>query len=126
MAHRLPSVPGMRTIVALVLAFTFTGSVAHAQGVDLSYHPEPQRNLLADPVQAHTLRNLHERLSGIERDAPPFTRGLVRERDARWVHPELVAQIGFSEWTRDGKLRHPRYQGLRTDKEPRDVVRETR
>ena len=47
----------MRTIVALVLAFTFTGSVAHAQGVDLSYHPEPQRNLLADPVQAHTLRN---------------------------------------------------------------------
>ena len=73
-----------------------------------------------------TLRKLHERLSAIERDAPPFTRGLVREREARWVRPELVAQIGFTEWTRDGKLRHPRYQGLRTDKEPRDVVRETR
>ncbi|MGO9153886.1 non-homologous end-joining DNA ligase [Mycobacterium sp.] len=73
-----------------------------------------------------TLRSLHERLSGIERDAPPFTRGLVREREARWVRPELVAQIGFTEWTRDGKLRHPRYQGLRTDKEPGDVVRETR
>ncbi len=43
-----------------------------------------------------------------------------------WVHPELVAQIGFTEWTRDGKLRHPRYQGLRTDKDAADVVRETR
>ncbi|MGO8937885.1 MAG: non-homologous end-joining DNA ligase [Mycobacterium sp.] len=72
------------------------------------------------------LRSLHERLSGIERDATPFTRGLAREREARWVRPELVAQIGFTEWTRDGKLRHPRYQGLRTDKDPGDVVRETR
>lgn len=73
-----------------------------------------------------TLHSLHERLSPIEQDAPPFTRGLVRENGAHWVRPELVAQIGFTEWTRDGKLRHPRYQGLRIDKDPRDVVRETR
>ncbi len=73
-----------------------------------------------------TLRSLHQRLSPIEQDAPPFTRGLGRESGARWVRPELVAQIGFTEWTRDGKLRHPRYQGLRTDKDPADVVRETR
>jgi bifunctional non-homologous end joining protein LigD len=73
-----------------------------------------------------TLRSLHERLSGIEQDAPPFTRGLRHEAGARWVRPELVAQIGFTEWTRDGKLRHPRYQGLRTDKDAGDVVRETR
>jgi bifunctional non-homologous end joining protein LigD len=73
-----------------------------------------------------TLRSLHERLSAIEQDAPPFTRGLPRETGARWVRPELVAQIGFTEWTRDGKLRHPRYQGLRTDKDAGDVVRETR
>ncbi len=72
-----------------------------------------------------TLRSLHERLSAIEQDAPPFTRGLVHEKGARWTRPELVAQIGFTEWTRDGKLRHPRYQGLRTDKDPHDVVRET-
>jgi bifunctional non-homologous end joining protein LigD len=72
-----------------------------------------------------TLQSLHQRLSPIEQDAPPFTRGLVRENGARWVRPELVAQIGFTEWTRDGKLRHPRYQGLRTDKDPGDVVRET-
>jgi bifunctional non-homologous end joining protein LigD len=72
-----------------------------------------------------TLRSLHTRLSAIEQDGSPFTRGLVREPGARWVRPELVAQIGFTEWTRDGKLRHPRYQGLRTDKEAGDVVRET-
>ena len=39
---------------------------------------------------------------------------------------ELVAQIGFSEWTRHGRLRHPRYQGLRDDKSAREVVREVR
>jgi bifunctional non-homologous end joining protein LigD len=72
-----------------------------------------------------TLHSLHERLSPIEQDAPPFTRGLVRENGAHWVRPELVAQIGFTEWARDDKLRHPRYLGLRTDKEPDDVVRET-
>jgi DNA ligase D-like protein (predicted ligase) len=73
-----------------------------------------------------TLRSLHERLTAIEQDATPFTRGLVREPGVRWVRPELVAQIGFTEWTRDGKLRHPRYQGMRTDKDAAEVVRETR
>ncbi|WP_297600519.1 non-homologous end-joining DNA ligase [Mycobacterium sp.] len=72
-----------------------------------------------------TLHLLHERLSPITRDTPPFDRGLVREAGAHWVRPEMVVQIGFSEWTRDGKLRHPRYLGMRTDKEPGDVVRET-
>lgn len=72
-----------------------------------------------------TLHSLHARLSPIEQDTPPFTRGLVHEKSAHWVRPELVAQIGFTEWTRDGKLRHPRYQGVRTDKEPGDVIRET-
>jgi bifunctional non-homologous end joining protein LigD len=73
-----------------------------------------------------TLRSLHERLSRIEQDTPPVTRGLARESGARWVRPRLVAQVAFSEWTRDGKLRHPRYLGLRTDKSADEVVRETR
>ncbi len=71
-----------------------------------------------------TLRRLHGRLAPIEQEAAPFTRGLVRENGARWVRPEMVVQIGFTEWTRDGRLRHPRYLGLRTDKDPADVVRE--
>jgi ATP-dependent DNA ligase len=40
------------------------------------------------------------------------------------VEPRLVTQIGFTEWTADGQLRHPRFQGLRRDKEPADVMRE--
>jgi len=41
-----------------------------------------------------------------------------------WVEPRLVGQVGFSEWTEDGELRHPRFQGLRRDKPPGEVVRE--
>ncbi len=72
-----------------------------------------------------TLRGLHQRLSAIERDTSPFA-APVRGAGVHWVRPELVAQVGFTEWTRDGRLRHPRYLGLRTDKDPADVVRETR
>ena len=72
------------------------------------------------------LQQLHGRLDSLARDQTPFTRGQPKERDARWVAPELVAQIGFTEWTREGKLRHPRFQGLRDDKAAADVVRETR
>jgi bifunctional non-homologous end joining protein LigD len=73
-----------------------------------------------------TLRNLHQRLSRAEQDTSPVTRGQAREPGAHWVRPTSVAQVAFSEWTRDGKLRHPRYLGLRTDKSPDEVVRETR
>ncbi|MDQ0779461.1 DNA ligase D-like protein (predicted ligase) [Streptomyces aurantiacus] len=55
--------------------------------------------------------------------ASPFT-GRVREAGAHWAEPVLVAQIAFTEWTRDGMLRHPRFLGLRHDKQARDVVRE--
>ncbi|WP_394436466.1 non-homologous end-joining DNA ligase [Streptomyces sp. SGAir0957] len=70
-----------------------------------------------------TLLDLRRRLDAIEEDASPFA-GRIAQRGAHWVRPELVAQIDFSEWTRDGLLRHPRYQGLRDDKDPADVVRE--
>jgi bifunctional non-homologous end joining protein LigD len=42
----------------------------------------------------------------------------------RWLKPQLVIQVGFVEWTMHGHLRHPTFIGLRTDKAPRDVVRE--
>ncbi len=73
-----------------------------------------------------TLRSLHKRLSRIEQDSSPVSRGRVKEPGAHWVRPESVAQVAFSEWTRDGKLRHPRYLGLRTDKSPGEVIRESR
>ncbi len=51
-------------------------------------------------------------------DARPIPRG------THWTRPELVAQIGFAEWTSDARLRQPRFLGLRDDKNPAEVVRE--
>jgi bifunctional non-homologous end joining protein LigD len=71
-----------------------------------------------------TLHELGGRLRELERDDPPFADVHPIPRGTHWVEPELVAQIGFTEWTRDGRLRHPRYLGLRDDKPAREVVRE--
>jgi DNA ligase D-like protein (predicted ligase) len=71
-----------------------------------------------------TLRELGARLRELERDDPPFADVHPVPRGTHWVEPELVGQIAFTEWTRDGRLRHPRFLGLRTDKPARDVVRE--
>jgi bifunctional non-homologous end joining protein LigD len=71
-----------------------------------------------------TLTDLHRRLTAQARDSSPFV-DRVRLRDAHFSEPDLVANIAFTEWTDDGKLRHPRFEGLRPDKDPRAVTRET-
>jgi DNA ligase D-like protein (predicted ligase) len=71
-----------------------------------------------------TLRTLGARMRELEQDESPFEPFKPIPPGTRWVRPELVAQVGFSEWTRDGRLRHPRYLGLRDDKPAREVVRE--
>jgi len=70
------------------------------------------------------LRELGARMSELEQERSPFEPFKPIPPGTRWVRPELVAQFGFSEWTRDGRLRHPRYIGLREDKPAREVVRE--
>jgi bifunctional non-homologous end joining protein LigD len=70
-----------------------------------------------------TLRELRRALLEIERPSSPFA-GPVTERGPHWVEPSLVVEVSFSNWTRDGRLRHPSYLGLRPDKPSRDVVRE--
>jgi bifunctional non-homologous end joining protein LigD len=61
-----------------------------------------------------------------EREVPksPFSTPIKTNEPAHWARPDLVAQIKFTEWTADDKLRHPVYLGLRDDKSPREVVRE--
>jgi DNA ligase D-like protein (predicted ligase) len=71
-----------------------------------------------------TLRELGARLRELEQDNSPFAPFKPVPPSTRWVRPELVAQIAFAEWTRDARLRQPRYLGLREDKAARDVVRE--
>ncbi|MGP4052107.1 non-homologous end-joining DNA ligase [Streptomyces sp. 2A115] len=70
-----------------------------------------------------TLLALRERLDELGVCASPFS-DRVREAGPHWAEPRLVAQIDFTEWTRDGMLRHPRFLGLREDKTAREIVRE--
>ena len=59
----------------------------------------------------------------MQRSRPPFDDEMTGV-EAHWVRPEMVAQVGFTEWTGDGRLRHPRFLGLRTDKAPGEVRKE--
>lgn len=71
-----------------------------------------------------TLRRLGKQLASLGTGSKPFEGdGLLRSA-VHWVEPNLVAQIGFTEWTGDGKLRHPRFLGLRDDKKAEEVTRE--
>lgn len=69
-----------------------------------------------------TLLSLHKRLRDIEVQTSPLTIAPPQEPGVRWVNPELVAEVGFTEWTRDGVLRHPSFRGLREDKSPKDIL----
>ncbi len=81
-----------------------------------------------------SLREIHSKLKPLEVESPMVEEvqepsGRWRPKgwkasDTRWVKPKLVAQVQFTEWTDDGILRHPSFQGLREDKKPQDVVRE--
>ena len=73
---------------------------------------------------AATLHDLGARLRELESPESPFVDARPIPRGTHWTRPELVAQIGFAEWTSDGRLRQPRFLGLRDDKRPSEVVRE--
>jgi bifunctional non-homologous end joining protein LigD len=97
---------------ALLLGYYRDGQLHYAGKVGTGFNTE-------------TLHELGAQLRRIKRDDPPFIGARqIKERGARWVEPRLVAEVGFTEWTRDGRLRHPRFLGLRDDKAASEVVRE--
>ena len=69
------------------------------------------------------LVDLRKRLAPLERKTPPVTNA-PRGRGIHWVAPKLVAEVSFTEWTGDGRIRHPSFQGLREDKRADDVSME--
>ena len=96
---------------ALLVGYYENGKLRYAGKVGTGYSNE-------------FLASFRKRLDGLARQTSPFS-DQVKERGVTWVAPELVGEIGFTEWTEDGKLRHPRFMGVRRDKEPKEVVRET-
>jgi bifunctional non-homologous end joining protein LigD len=97
---------------ALLVGYHEGGALRYAGKVGTGYDDE-------------TLRRLSARLEALERDGPAFADADDLPRNGvHWAEPELVCEVGFSEWTEDDKLRHPRYLGLRDDKAPGEVVRE--
>jgi len=70
------------------------------------------------------LQQIFARLRSLERKTTPFENKVVANAPVHWASPELVVEVRFSEWTRDGYLRQPAYLGLRPDKPARDVVAE--
>jgi bifunctional non-homologous end joining protein LigD len=70
--------------------------------------------------------DLRAKLDAIETRTCPFDPPPAGPlaRTAHWVKPALVCEVMFTEWTGDGKVRHPSFQGLRADKKPREVIRE--
>jgi bifunctional non-homologous end joining protein LigD len=71
-----------------------------------------------------TLVELSKKLKPLTTERSPFADHPRAKKGQHFAKPKLVAQVAFTEWTRDGKLRHPRFLGLRTDKRPAEVVRE--
>ncbi len=69
------------------------------------------------------LNKIIKKLKRIERKNSLLSQK-IREKDVHWVAPKIVCEIGFTEWTKDHKLRHPRFLGIRLDKSPKKVIKE--
>jgi bifunctional non-homologous end joining protein LigD len=103
------------TLGSLVLAVRRGPNLEYVGNVGTGFTGEEIEKLLAK------LRPLERKTSPF-REVPKMPK--VRKGDVTWVEPKLVAEIQFAEWTHDGHLRAPSYQGLRDDKSAEDVIRE--
>jgi len=71
-----------------------------------------------------TLQDLRGRLDDLTRKTSPYDRGEPETKQVHFVTPKLVCEVAFAEWTENNRLRHPRYKGLRRDKNAEDVHKE--
>jgi bifunctional non-homologous end joining protein LigD len=101
----------MNTLGALLVGYNENGVLRYAGRVGTGF-------------KERDLQMLMKELKARVRDDSPFTPPPPPPRQAIFVEPELVAEVEFTEWTKEGILRHPAYKGLRDDKPAQDVVRE--
>jgi ATP-dependent DNA ligase len=104
-----------------------TGSRTDFGALLVGYHEDGQLRYAGKVGTGYTaarLRDLGARLRSLETPGPSFMDAGPIPRGTHWTRPQLVAQIGFAEWTNDGRLRQPRFLGLRDDKRPAEVIRE--
>ncbi len=104
------------------------GSRAELGALLLGYYEDGQLRYagkVGTGFDRETLEDLGQRLRALRRETSPFAaQDVIREPGITWVTSQLVAQVAFTEWTTAGRLRHPRYLGLREDKAAEQVVRE--
>ena len=101
---------GTRAIGALHLGYNHNGELKYAGKVGTGFGMK-------------AAQDLYDRLAKLATNAPPVKdapRGILKA--AHWVTPELLCEVSFTEWTEDGHVRHPSFQGLREDKNPKEVT----
>jgi bifunctional non-homologous end joining protein LigD len=72
-----------------------------------------------------SLKEVKQKLTPLVQETSPFEKKIRTNTPVTWVKPILVCEVSFSEWTNEGHMRHPVFQGLRVDKSPEEVVIET-
>ena len=109
---------GGRALGALYLGYKKDGALRYAGKVGTGFSMK-------------SARELTERFEGMAVEKPTLSRaeteGLAAGewKSVHWIKPSLLCEVAFTEWTQDGHIRHPSFQGLREDKEARDVKQET-
>jgi bifunctional non-homologous end joining protein LigD len=113
-AGYLPSSTSKKAVGSLVMGLYDTGKLLHVGRVGTGF-------------TAETAASLYKTLAPIEVAASAFADKIpaMASRGVKWVKPELVAEVEFRGWTHDGMIRQASFQGVREDKDPREVVRET-
>jgi bifunctional non-homologous end joining protein LigD len=117
--------PGPNGIDAIVVGYYSGTSLCFAAKVRAGFTPHVRRDVFAQLQRLHIDACPFDDLPS---SAPSHWGGgvtLEQMRELQWVKPELVAQVRFVEWTADGHLRHAVFLGLRSDKQPREIGRET-
>lgn len=92
--------------------------IGYYQGKQLKYAGK-----VGTGYDTQMLKSLSGQLKTLQQDLPPFKEPVL-EKNAHWVSPVLVCEVAFTEWTKEGKLRHPHFRGLRLDKAAHQVIKE--